>query len=88
MLVLRAAGVTDQLELFAVTLPPKLGPRGFPMCSQCGLSESIGPPKPGQLDLCTRCWSPVLDPVGAAVWDRIRAQGRPAETVRVAGGVL
>lgn len=82
-----------QLELFAVE--PKLarpqhdlGPRGFPMCAVCRTRESIGPRHIARLDLCTRCWSPVLDPIGAASWDRITAERQRIETVLVAGGVL
>jgi hypothetical protein len=77
-----------QLELSAVQAAPRLGYRGWPMCEVCGTRESIGPPKPGQLSLCTRCWTPVLDPVGAAVWDRIEAQRQRVETVRVTSDVL
>lgn len=82
-----------QLELFTVepaAARPQhsLGSRGFPMCSVCRTRESIGPRKAGGLDLCTNCWSPVLDPIGAAAWDRIRAEGRRVETVLVSGGAL
>lgn len=79
-----------QLELFAVSAPPKLGPRGFPVCSVCGTSEGIGP----ACALCVRCWSSERDPVGAASWDDIEAarwwQGarRRVETVRVMAAVL
>jgi hypothetical protein len=80
-----------QLELFAADPAQQrglTGARGFPMCEVCGTRESIGPHRGTDLDLCTRCWSPVLDPVGAASWDRIRAAQRRTETVPVAGGVL
>ena len=77
-----------QLELFAVEAPARRGPDGWPICEVCGTSESIGPHRATRLDLCIRCWSPVLDPVGAASWDRIEAARQRVETVRVAGGVL
>mgnify|MGYP001313763253 CR=1 FL=1 len=85
-----AGGVSAvmQLELFAVAASPKLGARGFPMCQVCETRESIGPHQGTRLDLCTRCWSPVLDPIGAASWDRITSALRKTETVRVTGGVL
>lgn len=80
-----------QLELFADA--PALqrgltGSRGFPMCEVCGTRESIGPHQERRLDLCTRCWSPVLDPIGAASWDRIEAARQPVETVRLACALL
>jgi hypothetical protein len=82
-----------QLELFAVDAAiarpqHSLGPRGFPMCAVCRIRESIGPRHIARLDLCTGCWTPVLDPIGAAAWDRIEAERAPVETVPVAGGVL
>jgi hypothetical protein len=83
-----SAAPLAQLELFTLAPPPKTGERGFPMCEVCGTAESIGPHRATRLDLCTRCWSRVLDPVGAASWDRIEAEARPVETVRVLAGVL
>ena len=85
--------MTAQLELFAVepmlARPThSLGPRGFPMCAVCRVRESIGPRHINRLDLCTHCWSPVLDPIGAAGWERINARCRPAATVSIAAGVL
>ena len=59
----------EQLELFTVTGPPKLGPRGFPMCASCDTREGIGP----STALCTACWSPERDPIGAASWEDIQA---------------
>lgn len=84
---------TIQLELFAVepmlARPTHdLGPRGFPMCAVCRIRESIGPRHINRLDLCSHCWTPELDPIGAASWDRINAQARPIETVRVTRGAL
>jgi len=78
----------DQLELFSIDLPLRLGPNDFPICEVCGRSESIGPHKATRLDVCTRCWSPVLDPVGAASWDRIEAARRQTETVNVSAELL
>jgi hypothetical protein len=60
-----AAGYAQD-ALFDLAAPAAAGPRGFPLCGECG-GEAAGPGS----RWCYRHWTPGRDPDGAAIARRL-----------------